>query len=420
MKKTVTLSEDIQREDQLIRKLLADRRGMGAFPKVLEERFAQSLADRSLMMIRTIATLGILIYFVVGIVHFPTVYLLADDASRLHDLTIGLLIYVNGALCLASLPIMAVSLGLKAHFQRLIIIASFCGIFFTSLLTMQYQTFYLVQQGGYIIVFVYMLVYFLTGISPITLWITCLFAGLLPLPLLWFFNIRFDPVVYIYAVIFSNFVGFFVSYSATSKERVSFLQARLLELDKIQAKALTKELERLSNEDPLTGLYNRRYFNQAIHHEWERAKRSNEPLSLVFVDVDCFKGFNDTYGHLEGDNALIQVADVLQENIQRSSDIAARYGGEEFILLLPNTPSAGAQVVASKIMQGVDRLFIENQSSSVSDYLTLSIGVATWHNEPNLTETQLVARADLAVYQAKNDGRHLVRVYEPSDAEENE
>lgn len=131
----------------------------------------------------------------------------------------------------------------------------------------------------------------------------------------------------------------------------------------------------------------------------------------MFVDIDCFKNYNDTYGHLKGDDALVKVAEVLKNHMRRSSDMAARYGGEEFILLLPNTPSSGAQVVANNIMKAVDSLKVEHSASLTGKYLTLSIGVATWTGEADMTETQLIAQADSAVYQAKSDGRHLVRVF---------
>lgn len=399
-------------EGQYIRKLLADRRRISrAFPESLEALFWQSLAQRSLQMIRSIATLGVLIYFVVGLVTFTGIYLLSDPSHRSHDMLIWFFMYLNGAVCLGTLAIIASIPRLVPYFQRLIIAVSFAGIFFTSFLTVQYEEPGLTQQGGYIVVSVYMLIYFLTGTRPLFLWLTCLIAGLLPLPLLWFMGVKFDPMMYFYAVIFSNFIGFFVSHSIIGKERISFLQAHLLELDKLHSRIMTNELIRLSNEDPLTGLYNRRYFNEAIHAEWDRAERSGEPLSLVFIDIDCFKTYNDTYGHLQGDQALIKVAQVLKDHMRRSSDIAARYGGEEFILLLPNTAVQGAQVVATNIMEAVDGLKIEHSATSTGKYMTLSIGVATWSGAADMTETQLVAQADLAVYQAKSDGRHQVRVF---------
>lgn len=412
MKKTISLPEAILQEDELIRRLLADRgRLIRSFPPNLELLFWQSIAERSLNMIRAVTSIGLVVYLSVGILTFLTVYLLTDDRHRLHDILIWLLTYLNGAFCLVTLPVVAGIPSLTKYFQRVLISIVFLAVFFTSFLTVQYEEVRLIQQGSYIVVFVYMLAYFLTGIRPLILLITCLVAGLLPLPMLWFMDVKFDPLVYFYAVIVSNVVGFMVSYIVTGKERVSFLQARLLELDKIHSDAMSNELVRLSNEDALTGLYNRRYLNETIAIEWERAERSEEPLSVVFVDIDYFKLYNDTYGHLQGDKALMRVASVLRKHMRRTSDIAARYGGEEFVLLLPNTPSAGAQVVANNVMRAVDGLKIEHKTSNVADHLTLSIGVATWAQEENMTMNKLIAQADAAVYQAKAEGRHAIRVF---------
>lgn len=412
MKKSIPLPEAILQEDELIRRLLADReRLIRSFPPNLELLFWQSIAERSLHMIRAVTSIGLVVYLSVGILTFLTVYFLTEERHRLHDILIWLLTYLNGAFCLVTLPVVAGIPSLTRYFQRVLISIVFLAVFFTSFLTVQYEEVRLIQQGSYIVVFVYMLAYFLTGIRPLVLLITCLIAGLLPLPLLWVMEVRFDPVVYFYAVIVSNVVGFMVSYIVTGKERVSFLQARLLELDKIHSDVMSNELVRLSNEDALTGLYNRRYLNETIAIEWERAERSEEPISVVFVDIDYFKLYNDTYGHLQGDKALIRVAGVLRKHMRRTSDIAARYGGEEFVLLLPNTPSAGAQVVANNIMRAVDSLKIEHKTSNVAEHLTLSIGVATWAQEENMTMNKLIAQADAAVYQAKAEGRHAIRVF---------
>lgn len=412
MKKNISLPEAILQEDELIRRLLADRgRLIRSFPPNLELLFWQSIAERSLHMIRAVTSIGLVVYLSVGILTFLTVYLLTDDRHRLHDILIWLLTYLNGAFCLVTLPVVAGIPSLTRYFQRVLISIVFLAVFFTSFLTVQYEEVRLIQQGSYIVVFVYMLAYFLTGIRPLILLITCMVAGLLPLPMLWVMDVKFDPLVYFYAVIVSNVVGFMVSYIVTGKERVSFLQARLLELDKIHSDVMSNELVRLSNEDALTGLFNRRYLNETIAIEWERAERSEEPLSVVFVDIDFFKLYNDTYGHLQGDKALIRVATVLRKHMRRSSDIAARYGGEEFVLLLPNTPSTGAQVVANNIMRAVDALKIEHKTSTVSEFLSLSIGVATWTQEENMTVNKLIAQADAAVYQAKAEGRHAIRVF---------
>jgi diguanylate cyclase (GGDEF)-like protein len=217
---------------------------------------------------------------------------------------------------------------------------------------------------------------------------------------------------YFYYIGLINFIGYVVSHANLAKERETFLQARLLTLDKAEAERMGKELERMSREDPMTGLANRRYFNERMDNEWERAHRSGEPISLIFVDIDHFKAYNDHYGHLKGDDALTAVAHTLQEVLTRSTDVAARYGGEEFIVLLPNTPIAGARAVADRILYTVDALNIEHKKSKSEKYVTVSIGVSTYSiHDQEITIAEFIHQADEAVYKAKFAGRHRIREF---------
>ncbi|MDX1519674.1 MAG: diguanylate cyclase, partial [Gammaproteobacteria bacterium] len=141
--------------------------------------------------------------------------------------------------------------------------------------------------------------------------------------------------------------------------------------------AANRKLETLASRDPLTNLPNRRAFDDYYHSEWERHKRSASVLSLLVIDVDYFKQFNDTYGHAAGDNALIRLANCINECINRPADKVVRYGGEEFVVLLPDTAMSGSIEVAERILKKVRGLKIPHESSTISDVLTVSIGVAT-------------------------------------------
>jgi diguanylate cyclase (GGDEF)-like protein len=169
----------------------------------------------------------------------------------------------------------------------------------------------------------------------------------------------------------------------------------------------------LSREDPVTSLANRRFFNEILVQEWELARHSHESLSLVFIDIDHFKAYNDSYGHLQGDDALVKIAAVFKRHLRRSADLAARYGGEEFILLLPNTSLDGASFVAHKMLKEVDQLQIPHRASPSASHITASFGVATWSPSKQATMSidQLIHQADAAVYQAKALGRHRVHLF---------
>jgi len=166
-----------------------------------------------------------------------------------------------------------------------------------------------------------------------------------------------------------------------------------------------QQLELLSATDGLTGLANRRQFDQHLYAEWQRSMRSQQPLSLLLLDIDHFKRYNDHYGHLAGDACLRQVAAILYDCAQRSGELVARYGGEEFALLLPTTDSAAAMVVAQRCMDELARARIAHADSPVSDCLTASIGVATVVASQDLVPESLVRCADEALYQVKSGGR---------------
>jgi|GEM_PF-4336214 len=170
-------------------------------------------------------------------------------------------------------------------------------------------------------------------------------------------------------------------------------------------------LKELSSLDGLTKIPNRRFFDEVFINEWKRAARENEPLSLLMIDIDKFKAYNDTYGHLEGDNCLIKVAKALKETPKRPGDFVARYGGEEFSIILPDTDTDGAIIIAEKLREEVKSLRIPNISSTVSNYITISIGLATIIPEFNTDREILIKHADKALYQSKEKGRDQVTAY---------
>ena len=165
------------------------------------------------------------------------------------------------------------------------------------------------------------------------------------------------------------------------------------------------ELQMLSFSDGLTQVANRRRLDEALLLHWQQHQRDQEPLSLIMCDIDCFKAYNDNYGHQEGDRALIAVADIFKNMLRRPLDLVARYGGEEFAILLPNTDQAGAKVVAQNISSGLDASNIEHGYSVAGCKLTLSQGVATFIPQQDSEPNQLIAAADKALYQAKHAGK---------------
>lgn len=158
--------------------------------------------------------------------------------------------------------------------------------------------------------------------------------------------------------------------------------------------------------DSLTGLANRRYFDLALNTEFYRVKRTGETMSLIMIDVDHFKKFNDSYGHLAGDDCLVKIGSMLKSIIGRAPDIVARYGGEEFVVILPETESYGAKALAERIRKGVEVLGIPHVSSETAAYVTISLGVVSVNTTYMISPKQIVAMADEALYFAKSLGRN--------------
>ncbi len=173
-----------------------------------------------------------------------------------------------------------------------------------------------------------------------------------------------------------------------------------------QLQIANQQLENLAMVDQLTQIANRRCFDLSLNRAWHHLSREQQPLSLLLCDIDYFKQYNDTYGHLEGDTCLKQIALALKQPVQRATDLVARYGGEEFAILLLNTDSDGALQVADKIHDTIQKLQIPHQASKIANQVTLSIGIATVIPTPNLAILDLIDTADRALYQSKAEGRN--------------
>ncbi|MCP4548102.1 MAG: diguanylate cyclase [bacterium] len=174
---------------------------------------------------------------------------------------------------------------------------------------------------------------------------------------------------------------------------------------------VNRKLEHMAITDGLTGIANRRFFTQTIENEWRRMMREHAPLTVIMGDVDYFKFFNDTYGHSAGDDCLIAIARAMKSCVLRSADLLARYGGEEFVAVLPGISGDGAISVAENILKAVRAQAIPHAESRVSDHVSISLGIASMVPERTISYTDLIKQADLALYQAKMNGRNRALTY---------
>jgi diguanylate cyclase (GGDEF)-like protein len=193
---------------------------------------------------------------------------------------------------------------------------------------------------------------------------------------------------------------------AIARVRIQLLLRQMVRaLEEANAK-----LERLSFLDGLTNIPNRRRFDEYLQLEWRRALRSGESLSVILVDIDFFKNFNDTYGHEAGDDILKKVAGALAATLNRPADLAARYGGEEFVIVLPGTDTAGAAALGERLRAAVTGLGVPHARSSVAGHVTISVGVATTVPQRDVGADSVVEAADRALYRAKREGRDRVAI----------
>jgi diguanylate cyclase (GGDEF)-like protein len=186
------------------------------------------------------------------------------------------------------------------------------------------------------------------------------------------------------------------------QERTLELNIALQELEEVN-----KELQEKNTLDELTGLYNRRHYDQKILAEYRRSRRNLTPLSLVVIDIDHFKSVNDNYGHLAGDECLVVVANCIKQCLRRSADIGCRYGGEEFCLILPETDSNGAFALAEELRESIEACHANYNGVDIN--LTISCGSSTYLQQKQVQPEHLFLVADQALYQAKNNGRNQVK-----------
>jgi len=212
-----------------------------------------------------------------------------------------------------------------------------------------------------------------------------------------------------------------VNAALSLKHEIETRKAReqeLMELTRLFEQAnrdlmkVNRTLESIASIDSLTGIANRRNFQEFFTKEWKRAVRHFTPMTIIMIDIDFFKAYNDAFGHPKGDQCLKKIATALKDSLKRPGDLVARYGGEEFIVLLSETDSSGALRVADQMRQAISNLNIEHPHSSVTPQVTVSMGIATTVPRIDSKPEDLTARADKALYRAKQSGRNRLCIFD--------
>lgn len=210
----------------------------------------------------------------------------------------------------------------------------------------------------------------------------------------------------------------YINYSLNLQNKRSFIYALLNQHKQAKLELAQTEMEYLSKTDPLTQVANRRHLQDTLINEWKSSIRTNRPISIIMIDIDHFKKFNDSYGHIRGDQCLIQVCDAIKQSASRPRDLVARFGGEEFMLVLPEADQQSATNVGAKVVQAIQKLEIQHCGAGETNIVTVSVGIATTQPVHNQSLDDFVKLADDALYTAKSKGRNCsVTAGKPDDTE---
>ena len=403
--KLAKLQYDKEKNEELIKR--QRKRAGQVFPKQLEVEFWHQHLEQARHNINQYFWSGVLIYFIITVLMITGDYWIIDRNFFKHDFIHSLLGLVNGAFCLMTLFFFAHYKILRPYYAYAAMAMIFWAIVSMTWLTMTVHTEVFRHQAMMIISMIYIMGFVLTGVKPFHMLLTGLMAAVVAMIMLLTLYIPIDVMVMGRVLVGSTVVGFLISKMLCTRERMIFLvmhQARLSEkINRIHA----EELLHLSQHDALTKVSNRRTFDEMLDSYFEQARHDEVPLSLLFIDVDFFKKYNDHYGHQKGDEVISAIAKSIKDSI-RHMDFVARYGGEEFVVLLPETDAHGAYAVASNIFKAVERLAIPHSQSLVDSNVTISLGFTVYKGEADIFKSDFLQRADQALYRAKQLGRNQI------------
>lgn len=403
------LQYDKEKMEELITR--HNRRIGQVFPQKLEQEFWRLNLERARRNINDFLWSGVLAYFIFAILTIPGDYWIIEQSHFKQDFIHCLLGLLNGAVCLLFLYVFSHFVKLKPFFAYAAMFAVFWAVVSTTWLTMSVHTEALRHQAMMIICMIYVLGFLLTGVKPGYVFITGIVAAGVSFLVLISTLVKFDAIVMGRVMFGSCLLGFIISRMIYARERIIFLNIRRAKISEKTHRIHTSELLHLSQNDELTKISNRRNFDEMMDTYYEQSRQDETPLSILFIDVDFFKKYNDCYGHQKGDDVISSIAKSIKNAI-RHMDFVARYGGEEFVVLLPETDAHGAYAVASNIYRAIERLEIPHEMSEVSPFVTISLGITVFKGEVDLSKVELLGIADQALYRAKQLGRNQI-YYQP-------
>lgn len=377
------------------------------FPKQLEQEFWQLNLERACQNIYHFFWSCMLAYFIFAILIISGDYWIIGDSHFKQDFLRSLLSVVNGALCFIFLFIFSYFEKIKPYFKYAAMFTIFWAIVSTIGLTLTIHTDALRHQAMLIICMVYLFGYLGTGIRPFYVFTIATLSSALAFLMLMVISIEVEAIVVGRVMLGGCLLGWVISRMIYARERIIFLNIRRAKISEKIHRIYTSELLHLSQNDELTNISNRRSFDETMDAYYQQARQDETALSILFIDVDFFKKYNDFYGHQKGDDVISSIAKSIKNAI-RHMDFVARYGGEEFVVLLPETDAHGAYAVASNIYRAIERLQIPHEMSEISTHVTISLGITVYKGESDLSKADVLQVADQALYRAKQLGRNQI------------
>ncbi len=391
----------------LINELLEKKRFKLTFPEELEKSFKRFYSKESVKNLPS----NFLLVMAVNLMLSLLFYLQINHLEKEH-LTAWVLEHVAVSTCALVAFFCGTQRKFDQWYETYIAVCAIPAIVIALIWPYYYDNELLKTIISLAIIYEIMVLYTSVGLSFSTASIICSFGGIFSLVYLILAGFEINWVTFINLYLGPNFLGMMLCYQAERRYRISYLQSLLIRYEKEHNVELAERMKEMSQEDSLTGLANRRYFDEQSKEIWRQALLSHTNVALVFVDIDDFKKYNDYYGHMMGDECIKSIAKMIEAQAETDSGLVARYGGEEFITIYSGVHAGELEYKAKRLLQIVRNARIQHEGSSVSNSVTISIGVASCIPSTQIEIDDLLLEADMNLYESKEKGRDRFTISE--------
>lgn len=378
------------------------------FEPELEHQFWKDREERLIKMIVRAIKPVIITFIIFELISLPLNYLTTAPEYRFHDVGLTMISYAMGWVALFTIYAMAKQPKWNQYYLHVVASIICIGLTVVQSVLLSTHALSMTWRGSLIIAFAIIFAYLCSGLRPKITFIASILAAIFTSIFLVLTHTGLPIWVITNTLILSNLVGLALATLSISTERIRFLQSIIIDYDKQIYSRLNQYFIQLSHQDTLTMLGNRRGFEQHLQEAIELTQTTKKPFGILFIDVDYFKLYNDLYGHNQGDNALIRVAQALLRHVDEG-DAAIRYGGEEFVVLLKDTTQLEAERIGIEILDDIRAQEIEHKSSKICPYLTVSVGMTVYEGNLEMNYLELLKLADQALYLAKQKGRNQLQ-----------